>query len=89
MTFDILRDEGNNVASMFGIVWNFPKDLQDVYLKFGIDLERFNGDNSWTLPMPSRFILDQKGVVRNVEVHPDYTSRPEPEEAVELLKTLF
>ena len=74
---------------MFGIVWKVPEDLQDVYRKFGIDLERFNGNNSWTLPMPGRFIIDQHGVIRDVEVNPDYTNRPEPDETLEILESLL
>jgi len=62
--------------------------LRGLYSKFGIDLERFNGDDSWTLPMPGRFILDQQGTILNAEVNPDYTIRPEPGNIIEILKEL-
>ncbi len=74
----MLGDKGNRVAAEFGLVFTLPQDLREVYRNFGIDLERFNGDDSWTLPMPGRFILNQQSKIVSAEVHPDYTERPEP-----------
>jgi len=84
----VLCDSGNKVASQFGLVFSFPDDLRELYSNFGIDLERFNGDDSWTLPMPARFILDQQGTILNADVNPDYTIRPEPYDIIEILKAL-
>lgn len=86
--FDILSDRGNAVASQFGLTFALPEDLKSVYQKFGLDLERFNGDNSWTLPMPARFIVDRQSVIRSAAVDPDYTVRPEPDATVESLREL-
>ena len=88
MTFPVLRDEGNKIASKFGLVFSLPGDLRELYGKFGIDLERYNGDTSWTLPMPGRFILNRQGIVVSAEVNPDYTKRPEPEEITKTLKQI-
>jgi peroxiredoxin len=62
--------------------------MRKVYRDFGIDLTRFNGDDSWRLPMPARFVADGGGVVRSAEVHPDYTARPEPESVLDALEGL-
>jgi peroxiredoxin len=86
LTFSMLCDKGNRIASRFGLVYGFPDDLRELYRNFGIDLERYNGDDSWTLPMPARFILDQKGTIISADVNPDYTIRPEPDEIIEILK---
>jgi len=85
----VLSDKGNKVASQFGLAFKLPDDLQGLYSNFGIDLERFNGDDSWTLPMPGRFILDQQGKIVSADVNPDYTMRPEPDEIIEILKGIF
>jgi len=58
LSFDVLRDKGNQLASEFGLVFTLPNDLRELYSKYGIDLERFNGDDSWQLPIPGRFIID-------------------------------
>ena len=88
LTFPLLRDEDNQLASQFGLTFMLPDDLAELYNQFGIDLVRFNGNDSWTLPIPGRFILDQKGNVVSAEANPDYTHRPEPSEIVKELKSL-
>ena len=88
LTFDLLSDPGNGVAKAFGIAFSFPEELKNLYLKFNIDLPKHNGDDSWTLPMPARFIIDQNSIIRYAEVDPDYTIRPEPEHTIEALKAL-
>ena len=86
LAYALLRDEKNSVASQFGLVFTLPNDLQALYANFGADLERYNGDDSWSLPMPARFIIDQRGIILHRQTDPDYTIRPEPNEIVTLLK---
>lgn len=88
LTFPILSDPGNRVAAAFNLVYQLPEDLRKVYAGFGIDLVKFNGDDSWTLPMPARFVIDREGIIRSAEASADYTVRPEPADTVEVLKTL-
>jgi peroxiredoxin len=88
LEFDLLRDEGNVVSAKFGLVFRLPDDLIELYKTFGADLVRFNGDHSWTLPMPARFVIDQKGILRHADVNADYTVRPDPSETIAVLKKL-
>jgi peroxiredoxin len=80
--------KGNQVVSKFGLVFTLPNDLRELYSRFGIDLERFNGDDSWQLPIPGRFIIDSNSLIRYARADPDYTVRPEPRETVAVLQTL-
>ena len=86
--YDLVRDRGNDVARTFGLVFTLPEALRAVYRGFGIDLEKANGDASWTLPMPARFVVDRAGVIRYAESDPDYTTRPEPEDTLAALRAL-
>jgi peroxiredoxin len=88
LSFELLRDFGNQVAETYGLVFTLPDDLRDVYLKFGIDLARGNGDGTWRLPVPARFVIDRQGIVRAADADPDYTRRPEPAQTVAVLRTL-
>ncbi len=65
-----------------------PEEGQQVYAKWGIDLPRGNGDGTWGLPIPARFVIDREGIIRAVDADPDYTRRPEPTQTVEILKRL-
>ena len=86
LTFPILWDRNSEVAEAFGLAFTLPDDLRAVYLGFGNDLAVRNGDPSWRLPVPARFVIDSSGIVRLVQADPDYTHRPEPETTVEALR---
>lgn len=86
LTFPILWDERSVVAESFGLAFVLPDDLRQVYLGFGNDLAVRNGDPSWRLPVPSRFVVDGDGIVRSVQADPDYTYRPEAETTLEALR---
>ncbi len=88
MPFEMLRDHGNQVSAKYGLVFTLPEDLRAIYLKFGIDLAAGNGDGTWRLPIPARFVIDRSGTIRSAEADPDYTRRPEPAHTVEVLKRL-
>ena len=88
ITFDLLSDHRNEYAAKLGVRFKLPDDLKQVYLGFGNDLAKRNGEDSWTLPMPGRFVVDTKGIVRAVDVDPDYRYRPGPEKTVEDVKAL-
>jgi peroxiredoxin len=88
LTFDLLSDSGNRVAAKYGIVFSLPDELRKVYMARGTDLPRFNGDDSWTLPMPSRFIMDRQGIIRMAYANPDHSVRTEPSDTIEALKAL-
>ena len=81
-------DIGNDYANQLGLRFTVPVPVQEVYSEFGIDLPGHNGDSSWSLPMPGRFVIAQGGIIRAVDVHPDYTRRPEAEKTIEDLKAL-
>ena len=88
LSFEVLRDLGNVVAERYGLVFTLPEALQQIYAKFGIDLPHGNGDGTWRLPIPARFVIDREGIIRAVDADPDYTRRPEPGQTVEILKRL-
>ena len=88
LTFEILTDRGNEVAARFGLRFALPDYLREMYRTFPLDLEKFNGDATWTLPIPARFVVDQHGIIRAAESDPDYTTRPEPEDTLEALRAL-
>lgn len=88
LTFEMLVDQGNKVAREWGLVFKMPDYFKEWYLKFDIDLEKYNGDTSWELPMPASFVVDRAGIIRFAAADPDYTKRPEPTEILESLSGL-
>ena len=83
-----MLDEGNSYAQRLGLRHGFSDALREWYLKFGLDVAASNGEPSWTLPMPARYLIAQDGTVHYARVHPDYKRRPEPAETLEALQQL-
>jgi len=79
LDFPILSDPGNAVAAAYSLRFRLDPKVQSLYEGFGVDLPRVNGDDSWTLPVPARFVVRSDGVVAYAEADPDYTRRPEPD----------
>jgi len=85
LTFPILSDTKNRVAASFGLRFELPDYLVDLYKSLKNDLPNFNGDPSWTLPMPARYVIGQDGVILYSEVNANYTRRPEPDDMLPAL----
>lgn len=88
VSFPILCDTQNRVADAFGLLFTLPDYLADLYRSAKIDLNVFNADPSWTLPMPARYVIGKGGVILYANVNPDYTIRPEPEAVLPALQKI-
>ncbi len=88
LSFPILSDPHGETAAAFGIRYVLPEYLREIYKMFKTDLSEINGEPSWTLPMPGRYVIAQDGVIAYAEVNPDYTRRPDPSELLPTLKQL-
>lgn len=84
----MLYDGGDVVAERFGLAMQLPDDLIDVYQRLGVDLVKFNGDQLWRLPVPARIVINKGGIVRAAEADPDYTTRPEIDDTVTVLRRI-
>jgi peroxiredoxin len=86
LSFPILSDVKGKVGAAFGLRFNLPDYLVELYKQLKNDLPTFNDDPSWTLPMPARYVIRQDGLILYSEVNPDYTRRPEPEDMIPVLQ---
>ena len=88
LNFHLLSDPGNAYAAELGLRFELPAEVKEIYAGFGIDLPKYNGDDSWSLPVPARLVIDTTGVIRAADVDVDYTRRPEPSKTVADLKAI-
>jgi peroxiredoxin len=86
LTFPMLSDVKGKVGAAFGLRFELPDYLIELYKSLKNDLPTFNDDPSWTLPMPARYVIGQDGTILYSEVNPDYTHRPEPEDMIPVLQ---
>ncbi len=73
LTFPVLSDPGSKFLNQLGLVFELETAMVAIYKEFGIDLERFNGEDLWRLPLPGRIIVDKNGIVKDVELSTDHT----------------
>ena len=88
LTFTVLSDPGNQVAKAVGILSAPSAEARAAQLELGLDLAAVNADGTTGLPMPTTIILDPGHAVRWVDVHPDYTTRSEPDQIVAALDAI-
>jgi len=89
LAFEVLSDLGNAVARRFGLVFQFPPGLRDLYKNgFKNDLAVRNGMDTYELPIPGTFVISRDGLVRLAFVDPDYTKRLEPADIVQTIHKL-
>ena len=86
--FEMLSDPGNTVAKSYGLVYQLPEELQQVFMQFDLNIPMYNDDDSWTLPLTARFIITQEQTIRYAEISTDHTVRPEPLDTIRALKAL-
>ena len=77
LTYTVVSDPGNQLASALGIVTEPSAEAVAAQEKLGLDLAEHNADGGRTLPMPTTVVMDAIGVIRWIEVHPNYTTRSE------------
>ena len=78
LTFPVLSDPGNQIAAQLGILTAPSDGARAAQLQLGLDLIEVNADRTTALPMPTVVIADADGVIRWIDVHPDYTTMAEP-----------
>ena len=86
LKFDILTDLHLKVAERFRLAFVQPDYLRGLYKSYGYTLDRFHNESEYRLPMPARYVIDQRGIIRGADVNADYTIRPEPAATVRLLR---
>jgi len=88
LKFEVLSDVGNNAASKFGLVFKLDSSLHEIYTNFGLALPKFNGDDSWEIPMAGTYVIDKDGTVQYAFADADYRKRAEPDEVIAKLEEL-
>ncbi|MFC4993521.1 peroxiredoxin-like family protein [Rubritalea tangerina] len=89
LSFEVLSDLNNQVASQYGLLFKLTPDVEKRYAQF-FDLKKFNGANADTdtLPLAATYIIGQDGKILWAFLHHDYRKRAEPSEISSFLEKL-
>jgi peroxiredoxin len=77
LSYSVVSDPGNQIASALGIVTEPSAQAVAAQKKLGLELAEHNADGGRRLPMPTTVVVDDTGVIRWIDVHPNYTARSE------------
>lgn len=78
LSFPVLRDADNAIASAFGLTLPQPPDVIAAEQFLGLDHPAHNGSTNWDLPMPARYVIDRQAKILYRAVHADHRTRTEP-----------
>lgn len=86
--FDLLSDAGNVVGSRYNVVYTLPNFLRTLFVSAGADLEAYNGDGTFTLPLAATFIVASDGRIHYAFADVNPAQRAEPSDLCQVLATL-
>ena len=75
LKYDLYSDSEAEVCKAFGIAFKVEDEYVNKLKEFGMDIEVSSGKNHHILPVPSVFIVDDKGIIKFEYVNPDYKER--------------
>jgi peroxiredoxin len=78
LTFSVLSDEGNKIATQLGILTHPSDGVRKSQRELGIDVAGGNLDGTDNYAMPTVVLIDRDQTIRWIDVRPNYTSRTEP-----------
>ncbi len=85
--FLVLCDMDNSYAMELNLVIWLGERVQKLLSDSGLSLEKVQGNDSWFVPIPATFVLDDKGVIIARYVDPDFRTRMDVDEILEIVSS--
>jgi peroxiredoxin len=89
LDFTVLSDPNLILARKFGIVYQMPKETDELYKsKYSLDIAKHNEMEKPELPLSATYVVNRKGEIVYAYLEPDYKKRAEPQTIIETLLKL-
>jgi len=86
VTFPILSDMDNGYAMSLDLAIWVGDEMEEYMTGIGRALPEYQGNDSWTLPIPATFVVGRDGRIKARFVDPDYRKRMAIDELIAALK---
>lgn len=83
--FSALSDMDNGYGLSLGLLISIRQEVTELLVKAKIDIPSFQGSESWFLPIPATFVVDQNGIIRAKFAAPDFRRRMDTDEILSVL----
>ncbi|WKN45158.1 peroxiredoxin-like family protein [Tunicatimonas pelagia] len=87
LEFEVLTDQANEVVRKYGLVFKLTPEVSELYKK-NFSLAEYNGNDSDELPLAATYVIDKQGIIRYAFLDAEYRHRAEPQEIIEVLKSI-
>ncbi len=87
-SFSMLHDPKGTLMNLYQTGFQLDEKTQKKYKGYGIDLEKSNAENGFTLPVPAVYVIDKKGVIQYVYFDPNYAKRTSVQNILQALQSL-
>lgn len=88
LPFPILSDMDLGYSLLLGLIFWVGAEIQRLYEDAGVELERYQGNQGYFLPMGAKFIVGQDGLIKARQVNIEFRERMEPEAVLAVLREL-
>lgn len=75
-SFSIIEDKGYAIMKAYDVNFTVNDEMFAKLKKYGVDLEKNNGNKDHVLPVPATYVIDHSGKIIYVHFDKDYTQRP-------------
>jgi len=86
LDYPVLTDIDNGYALSLNLAIWVGEELEALMADSGRDLPRYQGNQSWFLPIPATFVLARDGTIKARFIDPDYRKRMTLEDLLAALK---
>lgn len=80
LPFRVLTDLDLTYALSLGLAFWVGDTIKEAYLQLGIDLEQFQGNSGWLMPLPATLVVGKDGSVKASFVEPNLRLRMSTED---------
>ena len=88
LPFPILSDIDLGYAFSLDLIFWVGEEVRRLYEEVGVELERYQGNQGWFLPMGAKFIVGQDGLIKARQVNIEFRERMEPSALLTVLREL-
>ncbi len=86
--FYLGHDENNELARSLGLTFTLDEKTIKKYHEYKIDVPKSNGTNTWELPIPATYVIDQDMTIKYVFDDENYRKRADYKEVLNIVEKL-
>lgn len=88
LPFPVLSDIDLGYALSLGLIFWVGSEVERLYRESGVELDRYQGNGSFFLPIAAKFIVGCDGLVKARHVNVEFRERMEPDAILAVLQQL-